>query len=452
MNPITDALKIYELSKIWKEAAYNFAFWDKVDIDWDEEYKKALDRILKTKDPYDYYRKLMRFTALLNDGHTDVGFPNEIARNPEYFSMLPVYFAKPGDEITVVSTSEELKDRIPLFSTLVQIDGTGIHDYIKENCYPYFWHANEAACGVSVMNHLVFGRRGSSAVYTFAKDGKEFDIRLEKAEPSGIVWRKAEPVSQSGATQRLISHSDAHTVHLTDDGIAVIRISSFDDASVPGKINACFDELKSAKGYILDVRGNSGGNSEHADAVAAMFISGDFHSCYAEAQVYEPTYKAWSVFREDFKGLSPDQALLKYADDAFSLKSYRMQKHICYVRDKGNAVTNHAPGKLDGPVAVLMNQYTFSAAEDFVDVMKTYTNAVFIGNKTAGTSGQPLCEALESGGFFRICTRRCIAQNGEDIYNKGFAPDIRIIPTAEDIASGRDTVLEKGLEIIRKNA
>ena len=91
-----------------------------------------------------------------------------------------------------------------------------------------------------------------------------------------------------------------------------------------------------------------------------------------------------------------------------------------------------------------MNQSTFSAAEDFVDVMKMYTNAVFVGNNTGGTSGQPLCEALESGGFFRICTRRCIAQNGEDIYNKGFAPDFRIILSDADLAAGRDIVLEKG--------
>ena len=220
---------------------------------------------------------------------------------------------------------------------------------------------------------------------------------------------------------------------------------------MPGKIYSCFDELKNAKGYILDVRGNSGGNSENADAIAALFISGDFHSCYAETQVYEPTYKAWSMFREDFKGLSSDDALLKFADDKYSLKLYQMQKNIFYVRDEGKAVANSAPGKLDGPVAVLMNQYTFSAAEDFVDVMKMYTKAVFVGNNTAGTSGQPLCEALESGGFFRICTRRCVAQNGEDIYNKGFAPDIRIIPTAADIASGRDAVLEKGMETIKKN-
>ena len=50
---LSNAQKIFELSKIWKEAAYNFAFWDKVDIDWDEEYKKALTRVLATKDLLD---------------------------------------------------------------------------------------------------------------------------------------------------------------------------------------------------------------------------------------------------------------------------------------------------------------------------------------------------------------------------------------------------------------
>ena len=50
-------------------------------------------------------------------------------------------------------------------------------------------------------------------------------------------------------------------MHITDDGIAIIRIASFEDDSMPQKIYACFDELKRAKGYILDIRGNSGGNS-----------------------------------------------------------------------------------------------------------------------------------------------------------------------------------------------
>ena len=449
MNHITDHQKIYELSKIWKEAAYNFAFWDKVDIDWDREYKKALVRVLATKDPYEYYRELMRFVTLLGDGHTGVSYPEWIYRDAEFFSMFPVYLMKLGEKIFVISTSEEIKDRIPLFSALIRIDGTNIEDYISENCYPYFWHTHEAACGSSVLNELVYGRRGSSAVFTFEKDGRQFDIRLERGDPSKIEWCKPDIAMNHDVSQRLISSSDTHTVHITDDGTAIIRMLSFMDNDMPGKIYSCFDELKDAKGYILDVRSNSGGNSGNADRIAAMFISGDFRSCYAETQVYEPVYKAWSMLREEFKGLSPAEAAVRYADDAESLKNYRMKRNIFYLNDGGNAVTNHAPGKLDGPVAVLMNEYTISAAEDFIDVMKMYTDAVFIGNNTAGTSGQPLCEMLESGGAFRICTRRCIAQNGEDIYNKGFAPDIKITPTAEGIAAGRDEVLEKGLEIIQ---
>ena len=38
MQTLSDEQKIFELSQIWKDAEYNFAFWDKVNVDWDEEY------------------------------------------------------------------------------------------------------------------------------------------------------------------------------------------------------------------------------------------------------------------------------------------------------------------------------------------------------------------------------------------------------------------------------
>lgn len=94
MKNITDMLKIYEVSKIWKGAAYNFAFWDKIDIDWDEEYRKALTRVQETNNLYDYYMELSRFVALLGDGHTGVNMPMELIQDPEYFSMLPVQLWK----------------------------------------------------------------------------------------------------------------------------------------------------------------------------------------------------------------------------------------------------------------------------------------------------------------------------------------------------------------------
>ena len=38
INRISKAEKIYGLSKFWKEAKYNFAYFDRIDIDWDQKY------------------------------------------------------------------------------------------------------------------------------------------------------------------------------------------------------------------------------------------------------------------------------------------------------------------------------------------------------------------------------------------------------------------------------
>ncbi len=448
MENISDSQKIFEVSKIWKEASYNFVFWDKVDINWDEEYKKALERVLKTKNLYEYYRELARFVTLLGDGHTGVIFPNEWYQDPEYFSMIPVILKKIGTEIVVIDTTEEMKKSVPLYSVLKKINNVDIDVYVRENCYPYIWHENEASCAFMLMNEIMFGLRGSTSMFTFEKDGQTFNVQLERTDPAKLKWCDNGIKAKTNSAQNIISSSNIHKVFLQDD-IAVIKMITFGDDSLPEKIYECFDKLKEAKGFIIDVRGNGGGNSSNGDAIAALFIKETFKSCFAETQIYEPTYKAWSIFRDDFKNLSLKELETNYADDAESIKTYRTGRNMFYNRVEGEVVPDNAPGKLEGPVVVLMDENTFSAAEDFIDVMKMYTKAIFIGENTAGSSGQPLFEQLESGGSFRICTRRCIAQNGEDIYNKGFAPDIKITQTLEDFIEGRDVVFEKALEIIK---
>lgn len=188
MKSITDEQKIYELSRIWKEAAYNFAFWDRVDIDWDEEYKKALGRVLKTKDINEYYLELMRFYALLGDGHTEVSMPMKVLQDPEYFSMLPVFLWKFGERTVVLTVAEELKESLPVMSELKKVEGAQVNEYIRENCYPYIWHSNEAACGPAALNLIMYGRRGSSITLTFEKDGAEYEHTLVRGDPAKMSW------------------------------------------------------------------------------------------------------------------------------------------------------------------------------------------------------------------------------------------------------------------------
>nr|WP_297707143.1 hypothetical protein [uncultured Butyrivibrio sp.] len=188
MDFLSDEQKIYELSRIWKDAEYNFAFWDKVTIDWDEEYRKALPLVLATQDTYEYYRELTRFLALLGDGHTGVTPPMEMMQSAEYYSMFPVYLAWFEKDIVIVCVSEELKEEIPLFSVVKAIDGVEISQYIQKECYPYIWHTNEDACGNDVIKELLYGRAESKAVFTLEKYDNRFDVKLKRQDALGIKW------------------------------------------------------------------------------------------------------------------------------------------------------------------------------------------------------------------------------------------------------------------------
>ena len=255
---LTDEQKIYELSLIWKEAEYNFAFWDKVKIDWDGEYRKALPRVLAAKDRYEYYRELTRFLALLGDGHTDVSMPMDLMQDPEYCSMLPVMLYQFDEGIAVLNVTEEYRDRISLYSILKKIDGMDASEYVREKVYPYIWHAHEEACRVNAMNGLMIGRAGSRLNCTFEKDGKQFEIELTRENPVNLHWCSMEYLFNANNKNRTILKGDflkgdSCSIEMTEDDIAVITISSFMDNDMPGKVYACFDELlyKCHPAYML---------------------------------------------------------------------------------------------------------------------------------------------------------------------------------------------------------
>jgi C-terminal processing protease CtpA/Prc len=100
-------------------------------------------------------------------------------------------------------------------------------------------------------------------------------------------------------------------------------------------------------------------------------------------------------------------------------------------------------------VAVLIGPGTVSAAEDFLIPLRTGNRATLIGEKTAGTTGQPLMVDLPGGRQARICAKRDSYPNGKEFVGVGVIPDIEVKPTREDIALGRDVVLASAIEILR---
>ena len=104
-----------------------------------------------------------------------------------------------------------------------------------------------------------------------------------------------------------------------------------------------------------------------------------------------------------------------------------------------------------GPVVVLIGPETNSAAEDFVVPLHAAARATIVGQKSRGSTGQPLQFSFLDGKIGgRVCTKRDQYPDGREFVGVGIIPDVEINPTVEDIVNDRDVVLEKGIQILKE--
>ena len=103
----------------------------------------------------------------------------------------------------------------------------------------------------------------------------------------------------------------------------------------------------------------------------------------------------------------------------------------------------------DGPLYLLVDGGCFSACEDLLIVFKDNHRAVLVGERTAGSSGQPYGRDLGDGMGLGLSTKRMYAPDGGAFEGVGIAPDVEVHATVEDLRSGRDPVLARVRALIR---
>jgi len=448
---ISNEQKIYELSLIWREAEYNFAFWNDFDksFDWDKEYKIALDRVLKTESLYEYYKELMKFISLLKDGHTDVWFPKEIYESKDYFSCLPIYIEYIDNKYVITNMDITLKEKIPRYSFIKNINEVNIDEYIEKNIYPYIWHEKKDSCADQVIVFLLRGKEGSVEKFVISDGTKDYKVELErKFSLANYAYEKENLKHEDVNT---LFSSKSHSIKFTKYSIAIITIDSMMNDELPIEIFNNYKLLNKANGYIIDIRNNSGGNSQNADSVASLFIGNTFNNDFALHPIHIGVYKALGKFN-NLNKMSEEEFKTKYKDNKnyeFYEKMYKICNHDFYEDRDHKTFINNVPGKLDGTIVILSSCKTASAAENFINVMRYNSNAVIMGSASYGSTGQPLVFDLESGGGFRICTRKSLALDGSSFINKGFIPDIECSLSIEDYKNSIDSVMNNALSFIR---
>lgn len=425
--------RIYGLSLLWREAEYNFAFWNKLPgLDWNAAYCEYLPKVIAAEDPLQYYGELMKFMALLRDGHTFVKMPEEI--RPPYCVPIRTSYCEGKHIITMLP-----KDcGVPLYSEILAINEMPLCDYLSEKIYPYIWHEKPDG-------KFKFGLLGYMIGVT--EPGK---IKIDTDHGSFMILKNSDVKTLEGniwpdhpefRKMKKLFGSDSHSIRVTNDGIVYIVIPTFDCGErLKKEFYQNIPLIKDGKGFIFDLRANGGGDDVGASAVAQVFIDGEFSGIHDKTPAYSACHKAYGHYRNIGK--------LDLTDKK-QKKIYEVCTHQYFEYNTNNIHVPDCPAYLTQPVVLLSDCSTACAAECFLSYFKCSGRGIIVGTNSYGSCGQPLEGELPGGGSYGICTTYpCLADKTEFI-NIGIKPDIHAEITRQDMQSQFDSVLDMGLKEIR---
>lgn len=119
--------------------------------------------------------------------------------------------------------------------------------------------------------------------------------------------------------------------------------------------------------------------------------------------------------------------------------------------------TEHHFNKFTGNLAVLIDSQSASASEIFSRVIQLEKRGVVIGDQSAGAVMEALRFVHRTKGTTEdsflvygaeVTKADIIMSDGQSLERKGVLPDTVVLPTASDLAGGRDPVLAKAAELL----
>lgn len=108
-----------------------------------------------------------------------------------------------------------------------------------------------------------------------------------------------------------------------------------------------------------------------------------------------------------------------------------------------------AKGNYNGKIIVLIDRYTVSAGERATLILKSMPNVTLVGESTNGSISTMIAQGLSNGWYCTVAPQDVIAFNGEIYESRGIPADILVKNSPENLAQGKDDVLERALDMLQ---
>lgn len=445
-DTLTPSDRLFGLSLLWKEAAYNFPYFDQLpQLDWDTAYRSAIPRVLDAPTTFEYYRELQRFAALLEDGHTRVSFPDSIvARRP--FSSPWVDLRAVSGRALVSNVAGELLDSLPVGSEILRVDGLRVSEHVETRSLPYVFASAPHSALISAIegSHT----RGYGLLVGPADTRVDVGIRTSSGEERTLTLRR-----DRFSTDRGWVHPSSPPrppvleLEWPESGIALLSLNSFSNPTLIAALDSVLPDLREADGVVVDLRENTGGSDVIGVDVLARLTDRSQVGTGWRARTHDAYYRALGSFgRSTLEGAFPDDPELVET----ALRHWRGDAWREEEPDTARPTFEGEP--LRAPIAFLIDRTTASAAENFLVRLPETHRFVTIGTPTAASTGQPLVFSLPGGGAGQVVTRAVLLPDGTPLVKRGIVPDIVVEPTVGEVRAGADPALRRALEWLRGEA
>ena len=177
-----------------------------------------------------------------------------------------------------------------------------------------------------------------------------------------------------------------------------------------GNLDMILGALASCDGLVIDVRSNGGGLLTNVEPIVARFITEKIHAG-AISHKTGPGHNDFSKPYDYYFSPAPSGRV-----------------------------------KFSKPVVVLTNRASFSATNN-VSIMKSLPQVKVVGDVTGGGCGLPFTSEMPNGWSVRYSASAITDPSG-NLTEFGVEPDYKVDMTPQEIAEGRDAILEKAFEVL----
>ena len=389
---------------VWQRIADAYVDPNYNGVNWNLVGETQRAEILNAANDDVFWSRLDAMTAELGDAHTRVLSPRQYAlQKTKQNNTLGIWLSEIDGAIVVTSvtpSSPGAKAGVMQGDRLLIIDGKPAADW---------WHGQKSAARKNSTDRakLKWVKRVFNAG----------DPQAPSEALSFVVERASGDQEAMTLTRTVMPGNEALTSAIRPDGVGYMRLTGF-DPELMGEVAPAFDRIRNAKALVIDVRGNPGGSLDLSLIIMDQLVG-------------SPTLLGKRVTRS---GKPPT-----FLFGLLSIGTIDLQL-------KGVAKP------FRGPVVVLVDGDSASASELLSGALQATGRAQIVGETTCGCLlGSLGYTVVPGGGALAYSEMDFGLRSALRIEGVGVQPNYAVPQSRQDLQLGRDSALEKAVELLTGN-